>query len=117
MEQEKREPFIQACIGGKGVGKTYTTRKEVANAVKNGRKTLLFDASLDPELINYKPLRLEDIPTFMKQKTPEIRRILGVDKFGQELSAEGKLTMLKDILGVFRGGILVIEDFNSDRRF
>ncbi len=113
MEQENREHFIQACVGGKGVGKTYTTRLEIANAIKNGRKALIFDASLDPELTNYKPLRLEDIGAFMKQKTPEIRRILGVDRFGQELSAEGKLEMLKDILSVFRGGILVIEDFNN----
>ncbi len=53
MEQENRECFIQACVGGKGVGKTYTTRKEVANAVKNGRKVLLFDASLDPSNVNF----------------------------------------------------------------
>jgi len=110
----KREPLIMIAIGTKGVGKTYTTRKEIAHQViKNRRKVLIYDASLDPELIHYKTLAPEKLPDFVKSKTPEIRRVLAVDAYGRELATDAKVERLKYILNTFRGGILVLEDFNK----
>jgi len=110
----KREPMIMIAVGTKGVGKTYTTRKEIAyQVIHNKRKVLLYDASLDPELVNYKTLPKEFIPQFVKSKKAEIRRILATDAYGRELDTEGKIELLRYILANFRNGILVLEDFNK----
>lgn len=106
--------MIMIAVGTKGVGKTYTTRKEIAYQVmRNKRKVLIYDASLDPELKNYKTLPKNFLPDFVKIKKPEIRRILATDDYGRELATEEKVELLKYILSTFRGGILVLEDFNK----
>ena len=110
----KREPMIMIAVGTKGVGKTYTTRKEIAyQVIQNKRKVLIYDASLDPELKNYKTLPKQYISKFAKSRKPEIRRVLAVDEYGRELPTDGKLELLKYILENFRNGILVLEDFNK----
>lgn len=106
--------MIMIAVGTKGVGKTYTTRKEIAyQVIYNKRKVLIYDASLDPELKNYKTLPKQYIAALAKSKKPEIRRVLAVDEYGRELPTDGKLELLKYILENFRNGILVLEDFNK----
>jgi hypothetical protein len=110
----KREPLIMIAVGTKGVGKTYTTRKEIAHQViVNKRKVLIYDASLDPELVRYKTLHKNFLSSFVKSRKPEIRRILAVDDYGNELPTEQKIELLRYILENFKGGILVLEDFNK----
>ena len=109
----KREPMMMACIGMKGVGKTYRTRQEVAAAVKAGKKVLIFDATLDTEYKNYKTMIVADIFKFNASKKAEVRRICAVDKHGNELGTPEKIDMLLEILQNFKGGILVLEDLNN----
>lgn len=110
----KREPMIMIVVGAKGVGKTYTTRKEIAyQVIKNKRKVLIYDASLDPELRNYKTIPKQYIAKFADSSKPEIRRLLAVDEFGRELPTDSKVELLKYILANFKNGILVLEDFNK----
>jgi hypothetical protein len=102
------------AVGAKGVGKTYTTRKEIAyQVIHNKRKVLIYDASLDPELVHYKTLAREHLTDFVKSRFPEIRRVLAVDRYGRELDTDGKVELLKYILANYRNGILVLEDFNK----
>ncbi len=110
----KREPMIMIAVGTKGVGKTYTTRKEIAyQVIHNKRKVLIYDASLDPELKNYKTLPKNFISKFAESRKPEIRRVLAVDEYGRELATDEKIELLKYILENFKNGILVLEDFNK----
>jgi hypothetical protein len=112
---ELREPAIMVVVGCKGVGKTHKTREEVKyQAEYNKRKTIVYDPSLDPEL-KYKTISIEHVSKFFDKsyKIAEIRRVLGVDKYGKELTTDGKKELLKQLLEVSKNGILWLEDFNK----
>jgi hypothetical protein len=65
------------AVGTKDVGKTYTTRKEIAyQVIHNKRKVLLYDASLNPELKNYKTLPKQNKPSvFICTYSPMILKL------------------------------------------
>ncbi len=111
--KQQREPMIMVCVGMMGVGKTFRTRQEVAHAVKAGRKVLIFDATLDMAYQKYKTMLVTDIAAFNKQTRGEVRRIVAVDKYGEELNTEQKREMLETILKNFKGGLFVLEDLNN----
>ncbi|GIW70423.1 MAG: hypothetical protein KatS3mg101_1170 [Patescibacteria group bacterium] len=108
-----REPALMTVIGAKGTGKTYTTRKELAAQVKRGRKVLIYDASLDPELSHYRPIAPDYIQEYAFYKGPAIVRVPAIDKHGNELATSEKVELLKQILQSYRNGILLLEDFNK----
>jgi hypothetical protein len=106
--------MIMIVTGKKGVGKTWVTRKELAHSVlKNKRKVLIYDASIDPELSKYKTLDRAHVSMYAKSKKADIRRVVAVDKFKQELSIDEKKELLKEIVKNFHTGVLLLEDFNK----
>ena len=124
-----REPLLIIATGTKGVGKTYTTCKVIANYIKDdfetgkmGRKVLIYDVneeytegSFRDNGVDFKApiLALKDLPAWVKQKRVEVRRIVPRDKDGRLLGIDGRVALLEKILHYYRGGLLVLEDINS----
>ena len=124
-----REPLLIIATGTKGVGKTYTTCKVIANYIKDdlatgkmGRKVLIYDVneeytegSFKDNGVDFKApiLALKDLPAWVKQKRVEVRRIVPRDKDGRLLGIDGRVELLEKILHYYRGGLLVLEDINS----
>ena len=114
-----REALKMVAVGGTGVGKTYASmdfiRSTYANPRNpNGRKVLIYDTNMEFKGIS--AIRPKDIPSFNKQKTVEIRRILPYDyESGKELGMDEKYDLLCDIIDnfSFRNGLLYLEDINN----
>lgn len=138
-----RKPKLIIATGTKGVGKTHTTLEIINDYIipkflaggelkRAARKVLIFDVNMEytPDEIalksesnvreggqpfNFKALTLDikDLAAYTKQHRVEVRRILPIDENGKLLGIEGMLKMLYIILETFRGGMLLLEDFNA----
>lgn len=110
-------------VGGKrGTGKTNTTLDLLYEAVRKGRKALIFDPNDEFGAYSYRPdqpvhciktIFLKDIPRFTAQHHPEIRRIRPYWDDSTRMSTDDMLTALARILSIYRDGILLIEDINK----
>lgn len=131
MADEKRQPKLGIVVGRKGVGKTYTTvkmlRSYIAGDPKNGlpgHKVLILDVNDEygPDGIkrvypkgefSIKTLDPRHIAWFTAHKTVEARRIRPIDDNGRPLTTKAIADLLLKILHEYRGGLLLIEDYNS----
>jgi hypothetical protein len=113
----EREPILMCATGKKGVGKTFTTLKAIAEYVKPNKKTgkkprkvLIYDINM--EYTDFKAISVEDIPRFSRQSKVEVRRVLPILDGGKMASLSEMLDLLNQIIENFRGGMLVLEDIN-----
>ncbi|WP_035756802.1 DEAD/DEAH box helicase family protein, partial [Hugenholtzia roseola] len=68
-----REPMLMVVAGAKGVGKTYTSLKEIAlYQKKHQKKVLIFDTNYPYESSyqGFKSVAIENLPYLLK---PEVR--------------------------------------------
>ncbi len=108
-----REPHLIVATGTKGVGKTFTTLKEMKNYIKNQKKkVVVFDTNY-PYETSYSPFKSIAIWDLPKLKKAEIRRILPINRNGSPMSVQDKEDALNEILNNFSDGLLVLEDINS----
>lgn len=110
---KEREPILMIATGTKGVGKTYTTLKEMRKyIVKHQKKVVVFDTNY-PYETSYSPFKSVAIKNLNRLKKAEIRRVLPLNPNGSAMTAEQKEEALNDILNNFSDGLLVLEDINS----
>jgi len=115
---KQREPQLIVVTGQKGVGKTYTTTQRINSYIqpnpqtgKNPRKVLIFDVNQEYE--QYKAIAIEDVARFTAQQRPEIRRVLPFDEEGKLADIDGRVTIMRQILSDYSGGLLLLEDINQ----
>lgn len=123
----QREAGMMSAAGVQGVGKTYQNMYVIYNYVQDkffnkvkGRKALILDVNGEytkeefkkNDIDNFDPKRiaLKDIPEWSKANIIECRRI-----DAKSLSISEKKKVLEYLLspGVFRSGLLVLEDLNN----
>lgn len=109
-----REAKFYMAIGGKGIGKTFTTTRVINNSVRGTRtsaprKALIFDVNNEYEM--YRPIECteKNILLFVKQKKIEARRVLPIQG-GMVKSPEQLRVDMDIILKYFMEGLLVLED-------
>lgn len=122
-----REPIMILASGVKRVGKTYQTCHEIQDYItpkpnREARKVLIYDVNREynDEQIrengctwSAKVLDIKDLPAFARQKRVEVRRILAVDEYGKRLPTPKMVERLNEILQVYTGGLLLLEDINK----
>lgn len=119
---DAREPLLGVVIGRKGVGKSYTTDKMIAEyAMGNpsigaiGRKVLILD--VNDEYTHIRAISISDLIKFSCQAFPEIRRIRPfiILKNGTaiKMRLDDLAQTLNIILETFSNGLLLIEDINK----
>jgi len=121
-----REPLQLIAIGFKGVGKTYTTKHEIEDYIKNdaatGRKArpvLVFDVNGEYEdfaAIDFdidEPSERKRAAEIMKITTPGKYRIVAYKKDRSLMSASEMYSTVITICRTFRNGLLVLEDINK----
>ncbi|WP_291728756.1 hypothetical protein [Bernardetia sp.] len=109
----KREPILMVATGTKGVGKTFTTLKEMQKYVTlHKKKVVVFDTNY-PYETSYKPFKSIAIKNLSRLKKPQIRRILPLNSDGSPMTSAQKEEALDKILNNFSDGLLVLEDINS----
>jgi len=109
---------LGVAVGKKGVGKTYTTNKEIyqyliGNPSKGvpGRRVLILD--VNDEFENVKSIPLEYIQAFSVHPNIEARRIRPFHSNGIPMSLDEVANALFYTLHNFKGGMLLIEDVNK----
>lgn len=105
--------MLMVVAGAKGVGKTYTSLKEIAlYQKKHQKKVLIFDTNYPYESSyqGFKSVAIENLPYLLK---PEVRRVLPLRADGSPMTAQDKEQALPQILDGFSDGLLVLEDINS----
>ncbi len=113
---KKREAKFYMGIGGKGIGKSFTSI-QLMEQYKSGnpqtglkpRKVLIFD--VNDEFTQYNPIdcTVENICVFVKQPKIEIRRV-SPKKQGRIKTMQDFRQDLEVILKYFMNGLLVLED-------
>ena len=108
-----REPYLIVATGTKGVGKTYTTLKEMENYIKTQqKKVVVFDTNY-PYETSYKSFKSVSIKNLSRLRKAEIRRVLPLNPDGSPMTSAEKEEALNEILSNFSDGLLVLEDINS----
>lgn len=114
---EPREPLMMVVCGMKGVGKTYTSIKEIekylqTTPLKKGRKVLVFDvnAPLERSYEKYQTVAVEDVG---RLKAIEPRRVVSVKPDSQPMTIDEKCNTLYTLLTSYTCGMLVMEDINN----
>jgi hypothetical protein len=112
-----REPLLGVAVGRKGVGKSYTTDKLIANYVSGnpasgilGRKALILD--VNDEYTHIKGIAIKDLIRFSVHPMVEARRVRPFHPNGKKMTLDDLATTLNIILDTFSGGLLLIEDIN-----
>lgn len=115
--KEPREPLMMVVCGMKGVGKTYTSIKEIerylqTTPTKKGRKVLVFDvnAPLERSYEKFVPVAVEDVS---RLKATEARRVVPLKADGQPMTIDEKCQTLYQLLTTYTNGMLVMEDINN----
>jgi len=110
-----RKPKLMGVAGLKGVGKTFTTMKDIRVYVKGTprlgvppSKVLIFD--VNNEFTEVKTIPLKSLRWFSAHPMAQARRVVPFDDEGVELSRDKKQDTLMFILKSFRGGLLLVED-------
>lgn len=108
--------------GRRQTGKTNETLEQLYNAVRNGRKAIVYDCMDEFGAYIYRPdepphkispIYLKDIPRFSVQNFPEIRRIRPYNDDGTRMTRNDLQENLAFVLNNFKNGILLIEDINK----
>jgi hypothetical protein len=112
-----REPLLGVAVGRKGVGKSFTTDKVIANYVSGnpasgilGRKALILD--VNDEFTHIKAIALRDLIRFSVHPMVEARRIRPFHPDGKKMTLDDLAITLNVVLDTFSGGLLLIEDIN-----
>ena len=112
-----REPLLGVAIGRKGVGKSYTTDKVIANYVAGnpasgilGRKALILD--VNDEYTHIKAIAIKDLIRFSVHPMVEARRVRPFHPDGKKMTLDDLAVTLNIILDTYSGGLLLIEDIN-----
>lgn len=90
----------------------HTPPPSIANA-PTARRTLIFDINNEYGEYDIKTIAFEHIPVFMRHPVAEIRRIAPfkqTPKGAAKMSTTDMLLMLENIVDMYQGGCLVIED-------
>ncbi len=113
-----REPLLCVGIGKKGVGKTHETKKLINKYVLGNpskgvppRRVLILDAN--DEFVEFKAIRVEDIPLFSIHPIVECRRVRPFLPDGKKMTLDDIAATLLVILDTFKNGLLLIEDVNK----
>lgn len=111
-----REPKLLVAIGKKGVGKSFTTEKMIQSYVRGNastppRRVLILD--VNDEYVNYKAIRIQDVPLFSIHPMVEARRIRPFLDDGKKMTLNDVAETLFVCLETFRNGLLLIEDVNK----
>jgi hypothetical protein len=123
-----REPLLGIAVGRKGVGKTYATLQMLQPYLKGNpvtgakpRKVLILDVNNEfgnvqedqnPDFVNVKGLRLEDVKKFADSNLVEARRVSILKEGGGKMNLKELAEALSYILLHYHNGLLLIEDIN-----
>lgn len=117
----KRNAQLTVVIGQRGIGKTNRTIEQCYEAVRRGRKVLIYDCQ--DEFRHYifrpnekphtiRPMYFKDVPRYTAQKFAEIRRTTKYLDTGEIMSIGDMQDNFAYVIKTFRNGILVAEDTN-----
>ncbi len=110
-----REALLGVAVGKKGIGKTYTTLQIISQYIKGGinvkpRRALILD--VNDEFQNIKAIRPSDVALFTHHPKIECRRIRPYNEDGIKMTLNEVADTLWNILNVYKGGLLLVEDVN-----
>ena len=117
-----RETSLTITTGGQGTGKTHNNVLDCERYIKSGRPVLIYDTNQEytQDYINktgakfqIKLLRMDQVRLFSSSQKPEVRRILPIHPNGSAFTLDEKIKAAEVILTEFRGGLVVLEDFNT----
>lgn len=115
-----REPILMACVGKKGVGKSWQNQILMNEYVAGdpyqgikGRKVLIMDVNDEYGVFNVPPISLEHIALFSVHPQIEIRRVRPFHPDGRRLTLDEWSQALFYVLTRFQNGLLLIEDINK----
>tara|TARA_R110000751_G_scaffold307535_1_gene429306 strand:+ start:5628 stop:6440 length:813 start_codon:yes stop_codon:yes gene_type:complete len=111
-----RIPKLGVAVGKKGIGKTYTTTQMIDSYVKGSkgvqpRRALILD--VNDEFDQYKAISLKHIELFSVHPKIEVRRVRPFGDDGRRMTLKDISAALWQILEVYRGGLLLIEDVSK----
>jgi hypothetical protein len=128
---EAREPMLMVVIGFKGVGKTFTTNKEIDEYVKNGtdgrkgRPVLVFDVNNEfcdsNGYYGYKAIDFDVTEKDEFRRSLQIRNIVAPGKYRivpykknrQPMTIGELMFTASTIIKYYRNGMLLLEDLNK----
>jgi len=106
-----------AAVGKKGVGKTFTTNKQIVDYVRGnpakgvpGRRVLILDVNNEFEHI--RTMNKKHVLAFSAHPTIEARRIAPFNDDGSKMSLLQVYETLSHIIANYSNGLLIIEDIN-----
>jgi hypothetical protein len=111
-----REALLGVAVGKKGIGKTYTTLQIINSYIKGSlsvkpRRALILD--VNDEFEEIKAIRLSDVALFTYHPKIECRRVRPYNEDNTKMTLSQVAEALWHILGVYKGGLLLIEDINK----
>src|SRR5574343_501931 len=111
-----REAKLVVSCGKKGVVKSYTTNRMIAQYVQGNakvppRKVLILD--VNSEYSDIKTIGVENIIRFCVHPIVEARRIVPITPQGKEMSLNEIAGLLGIIVENFRGGLLLFRSINK----
>jgi hypothetical protein len=113
-----REPKLMVTVGRKNCGKSFTTTKMMEQYVAGNpskgippRRVLILD--VNDEYVQYKAIRISDVPIFSVHPIIEIRRVRPFNDNGTKMSLDQIQEALYVILETYKNGFLLIEDLNK----
>lgn len=128
-EIKYREAQLGIAIGQKGVGKSYSTLKQIqrilrGNAVTRakGRKVLILDVNnefgdvkkdQDPSFSHIRAIALKDVGKWCHNGIIECRRVTILKEGGGQMTLKETADALAVILDNFKNGLLLIEDISK----
>lgn len=109
--EDEREPCLMAVAGEKGVGKSFTTQKEIERYIQvQKRPVVIFDVNMEVIYKQYKTIMPFDVP---KLEGAEIRRVVPITKKGVPMDIKQKTKLLIYLLKSCKNKLLLIEDINN----
>lgn len=121
-EPPKRSPILVIASGAQDIGKSYQSLRQAifqAYVAANKRKTLIFDTNneyaeyeIESKMHYIKTIGHNDILKYGNSHMPEVRRIVPLRPNGMPMNPEEAEVLLVQVIELFRGGSLIIEDLN-----
>lgn len=121
-ETPKRSPILVIPTGAQDIGKSYQSLRQAiyqAYVAKHKRKTLIFDTNneyaqyeIENKIHYIKTIAHNEIIKYGNSAMAEVRRIVPFRPNGLPMSPEEAEQLLIQVIELFRGGSLIIEDLN-----